>query len=232
MSMLHRIALVLLCALTSVLAGCASPVAYEEEQPAVAMADKAQGSYERDTGVQSMHFALKSQTRLPQHTLPASQTPAAATQQNLMQRAHEVVEQIYEFPKMMVSTILDRGFDLVGTPYRAGGNSEKTGFDCSGFVGFLFREEAGIDLPRSTREMIELDAPTVARRDLQPGDVLFFNNQGRGRVSHTGIYIGNDQFIHSSSRRSGGVRVDSLEDRYWNNSYMQAKRVLAGEPDA
>ena len=94
-------------------------------------------------------------------------------------------------------------------------------------MGFLFRKEAGIDLPRSTREMINLDAPKVARSDLEPGDVVFFNNRGRGRVSHAGIYIGNDQFIHSASRRSGGVRVDSLDDKYWRSSFMQAKRVLA-----
>ena len=64
-------------------------------------------------------------------------------------------------------------------------------------------------------------------RIIKPGDIVFFNNRGRGRVSHAGIYIGDDQFIHSSSHRSGGVRVDSLDDRYWNASYMEAKRVLA-----
>ena len=80
----------------------------------------------------------------------------------------------------------------------------KTGFDCSGFVGFLFRKEAGLELPRSTRELINLDAPVVKRNELEPGDVVFFNNRGRGRVSHAGIYIGDDQFIHASSSRSGG----------------------------
>ena len=74
--------------------------------------------------------------------------------------------------------------------------------------------------------MITLDAPKVARSELEPGDIIFFNNRGRGRVSHAGIYLGDNQFIHSSSSRSGGVRVDSLADRYWNSSYMLAKRVL------
>lgn len=135
-------------------------------------------------------------------------------------------EQSYKLPDLAES-ILDRGFELVGTRYRMGGTSTKTGFDCSGFVGYLFREEAGIKLPRSTREMINLDAPLVARSDLEPGDIIFFNNRGRGRVSHAGIYIGDDQFIHSSSSRSGGVRVDSMDDRYWRSSFMEAKRVLA-----
>jgi cell wall-associated NlpC family hydrolase len=127
----------------------------------------------------------------------------------------------------LAQSILERGFQLVGTPYRFGGESVRTGFDCSGFVSYLFREKAGIELPRSTRELINMDAPLVARNELKPGDILFFNNRGRGRVSHTAIYIGDDQFIHSASRRSGGVRVDSLDDGYWRASFMEAKRVLA-----
>lgn len=135
-------------------------------------------------------------------------------------------EHAYQLPQL-ADSILERGFTLVGTPYRYGGSSVKTGFDCSGFVGFLFRKEAGLELPRSTRELINLDAPVVKRNELEPGDVVFFNNRGRGRVSHAGIYIGDDQFIHASSSRSGGVRVDSLDDTYWRASYMEAKRVLA-----
>jgi len=148
----------------------------------------------------------------------------------VQQRRELMNEQHYEMPGR-ADGILERGFALVGTPYRYGGASTKTGFDCSGFVSFLFRNEAGIKLPRSTGEMIKLDAPVIGRSDLEPGDLVFFNNRGRGRVSHAGIYIGDDQFIHSSSRRSGGVRVDSLDDSYWGASYMQAKRVLAMAPD-
>ena len=70
------------------------------------------------------------------------------------------------------------------------------------------------------------EAPKIKRSELEPGDVVFFNNRGRGQVSHAGIYIGGDRFIHSSSSRSGGVRVDSLDDKYWRSSFMQAKRVL------
>lgn len=139
-------------------------------------------------------------------------------------------EQNYQLPQL-ADSILQRGLTLLGTPYRFGGSSASTGFDCSGFVSFVFRKEAGIELPRSTGEMIKLDAPKVARDKLQPGDLVFFNNRGRGRVSHAGIYIGDDQFIHSSSSRSGGVRVDSLDDKYWRASYMEAKRVLAMAPE-
>ncbi|MBF8648736.1 MULTISPECIES: C40 family peptidase [Pseudomonas] len=135
----------------------------------------------------------------------------------------------YQLPAL-ADSILERGMSLIGTRYRFGGTSEKSGFDCSGFIGYLFREEAGVTLPRSTREMINVDAPKVARNKLKPGDLLFFSTNGRGRVSHAGIYLGDNQFIHSSSRRSGGVRIDSLGDRYWSKTFIEAKRALAMAP--
>ncbi|MND96138.1 Murein DD-endopeptidase MepS/Murein LD-carboxypeptidase precursor [compost metagenome] len=137
----------------------------------------------------------------------------------------------YQLPAL-ADNILERGMSLIGTRYRFGGTSENTGFDCSGFIGYLFREEAGLNLPRSTREMINVKAPLVARNNLKPGDLLFFSTNGRGRVSHAGIYLGDDQFIHSSSRRSGGVRIDKLGDRYWSKTFIEAKRALAMAPAA
>ncbi|MGV8917453.1 MAG: C40 family peptidase [Pseudomonas sp.] len=134
----------------------------------------------------------------------------------------------YQMPGL-ADSILERGMALIGTRYRAGGTSE-AGFDCSGFIGYLFREEAGMTLPRSTREMINVKAPLVARNNLKPGDLLFFSTKGRGRVSHAGIYLGDDQFIHSSSTRSGGVRIDSLDDSYWKKTFIEAKRALAMAP--
>ncbi|TRX75990.1 C40 family peptidase [Pseudomonas mangiferae] len=161
--------------------------------------------------------------RVDQPVFPTLPSPSLAKFDSIDDASED---ESYTLPSL-ADSILDRGFQLIGTPYRFGGRSLKTGFDCSGFVSYLFNEEAGIQLPRSTREMINLDAPLIARSDLEPGDILFFNDRGRGRVSHAGIYIGDDQFIHSSSRRSGGVRVDSLEDGYWRSSFIEGKRVLA-----
>lgn len=135
----------------------------------------------------------------------------------------------YELPQL-ADSVLEKGISLIGTRYRFGGNSVKTGFDCSGFIGYLFREELGMELPRSTRDMINIDAPLVERKALEPGDLVFFSTAGRGRVSHAGIYLGDDQFIHSSSSRSGGVRIDSLDDGYWKRTFIEAKRVLALAP--
>lgn len=170
-------------------------------------------------------------TQPAQPTLPVSQSPLLEVPTELtieepLPDFSEDQHQPYQLPDM-AENILSHGLSLVGTRYRYGGSSVSTGFDCSGFVGYLFEEEVGLKLPRSTRELISLDAPLVERSELEPGDVIFFNNRGRGRVSHTGIYMGDDRFIHSSSSRSGGVRIDSLHDSYWSRSYLEAKRVLS-----
>ncbi|MDM8350017.1 NlpC/P60 family protein [Pseudomonas sp. sp1636] len=159
------------------------------------------------------------QAKPAKHTVVFDETDAAAM-------VDFATEKPYELPQL-ADSILSHGLALVGTRYRYGGSTVKSGFDCSGFIGYLFQEELGMQLPRSTREMINIDAPLVEREELEPGDLLFFSTNGRGRVSHAGIYLGDDQFIHSSSSRSGGVRVDSLEDRYWNRTFIEAKRALA-----
>ena len=120
--------------------------------------------------------------------------------------------------------VLMRAIGLVGTPYRYGGNSPQGGFDCSGLVQFVFRDSAGVRLPRSTRELVAIDAPEVDRRELQPGDLVFFN-PGGGTASHIGIYVGEGRFVHAPST-GGTVRLDLLDADYWRRSYAGARRVL------
>jgi len=122
--------------------------------------------------------------------------------------------------------VLFRALGLVGTPYRYGGNTPDSGFDCSGLIGYVYRDAAGISLPRSTREMVSMGAPSVKREALQAGDLVFFATAGGGKVSHAGIYVGEGRFVHAPS--SGGtVRLDSLSTAYWLKSYVDAKRVLS-----
>lgn len=125
--------------------------------------------------------------------------------------------------------VLIRAIGLVGTPYRYGGNTPTSGFDCSGLIGYVYRDAAGINLPRSTREISAMRVPAVPRAALQPGDVLFFATAGGRGVSHAGIYVGEGRFVHAPS--SGGtVRLDSLSNSYWTRTYLSAKRVLSGAP--
>lgn len=126
----------------------------------------------------------------------------------------------------MANDVLFRALGLVGTPYRWGGNTPETGFDCSGLIGYVYHQAAGLRLPRSTRDMIAMRAPNVSRQSLQPGDLVFFATSGRRTVSHAGIYVGEGRFVHAPS--SGGkVRLDHLSSQYWQKAYLNAKRVLA-----
>jgi cell wall-associated NlpC family hydrolase len=121
--------------------------------------------------------------------------------------------------------VLFRALGLVGTPYLYGGNTPESGFDCSGLIGYVYRDAAGIQLPRSTREMIQLAAPKVSVDALQSGDLLFFATAGGRQVNHAGIYVGQGRFVHAPST-GGTVRLDNLSAAYWQRSYLQAKRVL------
>jgi len=117
---------------------------------------------------------------------------------------------------------------LVGSPYRLGGNSPATGLDCSGFVGHVFKQVAGVVLPRDSRAISETAQP-LAQTELQPGDLVFFNTLNRA-FSHVGIYLGDSRFVHATSSRTNKVMVSNLNDRYWRTRFDGARRVApAGE---
>src|SRR5471032_1352063 len=121
--------------------------------------------------------------------------------------------------------VLFRALGLVGTPYRWGGNTPDSGFDCSGLIAYVYRDMAGINLPRSTREMIVMRAPSVPQNALQTGDLIFFATNGGSQVSHAGIYVGEGRFVHAPAT-GGTVKLDSLSKAYWQHAYLNAKRVL------
>ena len=111
----------------------------------------------------------------------------------------------------------------LGTPYRTGGQSPQTGFDCSGLVAYAYRHGAGLALPRNTADLSQLGQP-VPRSALRPGDLVFYNTQRRA-YSHVGIYLGEDRFIHAPT--SGGeVRVENFDSDYWVRRYSGARRVI------
>lgn len=130
-----------------------------------------------------------------------------------------------QFPSPLADDVLLRAIGLVGTPYRWGGNTPDSGFDCSGLIGYVYHDAAGITLPRSTREMITLRGPDIDRSQLQTGDLVFFATSGGSNVSHAGIYVGEGRFVHAPAT-GGTVKLDSLDKPYWQKAWLNAKRVI------
>jgi len=112
---------------------------------------------------------------------------------------------------------------LADTPYHYGGNSANQGFDCSGFVGHVYRHSLDISLPRTSREISRVGKP-VGVDQLSPGDLVFYNTR-RASFSHVGIYIGDGKFVHSP--RSGeSVRTEEMQMPYWQARYDGARRIM------
>jgi cell wall-associated NlpC family hydrolase len=134
-----------------------------------------------------------------------------------------------EMPAPPAAPTIDTGRALliaaesrIGAPYRYGGSGPDA-FDCSGLVAFAYRQ-VGIDVPRTAAQQFAAATP-VARRELRPGDLVFFRLYGRD-VGHVGIYAGGDRFVHAP--QSGGhVRIASLEDEWYRDRFVGAGRLYS-----
>lgn len=115
---------------------------------------------------------------------------------------------------------------LIGTPYKFGGVSPDTGFDCSGLVKYILGLSSPITLPRNSHDMYRMGSGrSIELSELKAGDLLFFRVGGKKRINHVAVYIGEDRFVHAPS--SGNfVRVDKLDSKYWMRWFTGAKRVL------
>ncbi len=120
------------------------------------------------------------------------------------------------------AAVADYGQKFAGTPYKWGGNDPVRGIDCSAFVKFLYGQ-IGLDLPRTAAEQALVGTPIHRLEDLQSGDRLYFWSSKRGKIGHTGIYLGNGYFVHSSSSR-GSVATDYLGSSQWLKSLVAARR--------
>lgn len=161
--------------------------------------------------------------RIPSYR-PKTRSPIAANSVN--QSADEKAAAYkYKFNNMssrgatpMGLAIIKSAFRYMGVPYVFGGTTPN-GFDCSGFVQYVFREN-GVNTPRMAHHQFYAGTP-ITKDQLRPGDLVFFETYTKG-ISHVGIYIGNGNFIHASSK--GAVRVDDLNAEYYTNRYRGAAR--------
>lgn len=126
--------------------------------------------------------------------------------------------------------VLMSAISLTGVKYKFGGKTPETGFDCSGFVKYVFAQAANLTLPHGARAISQL-GQNVPIEQLQPGDLVFFNTL-KTAFSHVGIYIGEGRFIHAPS--SGGtVLVQNMNDSYWTKRFNGARRMpVSAQPPA
>ena len=137
---------------------------------------------------------------------------------SLLQLGDQVKSTVGEKTNQM----LGKAMTLLGVPYKRGGTSTDTGFDCSGFVRHIYETSVGRLLPRRADEQAK-STEKIERNELNPGDLVFFNTMRR-TFSHVGIYLGDGKFIHAPSAGKT-VRVDDLRAAYWTKRFTGARRV-------
>lgn len=178
-------------------------------------------AYNNGTTVQTLRFlnGLTDNNIYPGMVL---QLPEEQTEQVVSQAARPPSQQT-QVSRGIVdrsAVVLEFAQQFIGTRYRSGGSSPN-GFDCSGYVRYVFNN-FGINLVHTAAGQYKAGT-VIKKEELTPGDLVFFNTGGYG-INHSGIYIGNDQFIHASSSR--GIRIDSMLDNYWSPRYRGANRIL------
>lgn len=139
------------------------------------------------------------------------------------------IDQVRQSVEDKASDLVVNAMGFLGVPYRRGGNTVETGFDCSGFVKAMYEQTIGLILPRRAEQQAAA-TQKIEKTELQPGDLVFFNTMKRA-FSHVGIYIGEGKFIHSP-KPGAEVRVESMNLNYWQQRFDGARRVPASVSDS
>ena len=135
-----------------------------------------------------------------------------------------LVESVRNSVRDTASDLVMQAMNFLGVPYRRGGNTEESGFDCSGFTRLVFENSVGLALPRRADEQAHAAGLlSINRQELKPGDLVFFNTMKR-TFSHVGIYVGDDKFIHSP-RTGSEVRIEDMRESYWARRFTGARRA-------
>lgn len=163
---------------------------------------------------------------LVQATLPLDLSALLPTQANHDQSADDQAaaegDEAGDDAGDLRQALVSLAMKLRDVRYVRGGHSPTTGFDCSGFVRYVFAHAIGLRLPANSAAQF-LAGIKVSRGDMQPGDLVFFHTRGKKRISHVGIYLDNGRFIHSPSAGKS-VEVSSLDEAYWAKRFAGARR--------
>jgi cell wall-associated NlpC family hydrolase len=148
---------------------------------------------------------------------------ASEVRQSVSDKASEVRQSVSH----TASDLVVNAMGFLGVPYKRGGNTAETGFDCSGFVRAMYEQTVGLMLPRKAEQQAAA-TEKIDKSDLKPGDLVFFNTMKRA-FSHVGIYVGDGKFIHSPKPGSE-VRVEDMTKTYWEHRFNGARRVSTASP--
>jgi cell wall-associated NlpC family hydrolase len=148
--------------------------------------------------------------------------PAAPAQALAQAQAPSSTREFLNGVASKAGEVVVGALNMIGVRYRWGGDTPDSGLDCSGFVRYVFQDTLGMNLPRRAAEMSRV-GEKISARDLKPGDLVFFNTIRR-TVSHVGIYIGDNKFVHSPSTGST-IRVDEMDTGYWEKRFSGARRL-------
>ncbi|MGB4812459.1 MAG: C40 family peptidase [Methylophilaceae bacterium] len=142
-------------------------------------------------------------------------TPTPTTEQTQMQEVDSTwAERVRE--------VLMNAVSLTGIRYKYGGNTPETGFDCSGFVSYVYKQTINLTLPHNAQAISQI-GKAIPRQQLQAGDLVFFKTI-KNAISHVGIYMGENRFIHAPNSR-GQVRIESMDEGYWAKRFSSAQRL-------
>jgi len=148
---------------------------------------------------------------------------ALLQEKGVVARMGELLDRARQQATDQAGSLVINAMAFLDVPYKWGGNSHDTGFDCSGFVKAVYEQSLGKVLPRRSDEQAAATAP-IARDELKPGDLVFFNTMRRA-FSHVGIYVGDGKFIHSP-RAGAQVRMEDMRVSYWRKRFDGARRVI------
>lgn len=149
---------------------------------------------------------------------------ALAATQSAKQSATDAGGELLDQMRDSASDLVINAMNFLGVPYRRGGNTAETGFDCSGFTRHVFENSIGLLLPRRSAEQANSSSLIkVQKEDLKPGDLVFFNTMRRA-FSHVGIYIGDGKFVHAP-RTGSQIKVEDMRASYWTKRFNGARRA-------